>query len=109
MRSKLAIWEPVVKIDDGPRTHLNKAVVLHTAVSTSTDLYSWWQSGKAGPGVGAHFYVNKAGNLYQYVDTNRMTGHAFAANSFAVGIETWDGADPAHVPWNTAQIATIIA
>lgn len=103
-----AKYEPVIRIDDGPRPHLNKALVLHTAVSGAVDLYSFWQGGAAGPGVGAHFYINQSGDLYQYLDTDCRTGHAYAANDFAVGVETWDGGHPESTPWNAYQVATIL-
>src|SRR6266702_1313009 len=99
---KSCTYRPVSRIDDGTRNQ-RKAVVLHTAVSKATSLYDFWQGGTAGVGVGAHIYIAEDGHAEQYLDTSRKTGHAWAANAFTVGIETWDNADPAHTPWTSAQ------
>ncbi len=105
---KSCVHRPVAKIDDGPRDQ-RKAVVLHTAVSRATSLFDFWQGGSAGKGIGSHIYIAEDGHAEQYLDTSRETGHAFAANAFTVGIETWDNADPDHTPWTQAQLDKIIA
>jgi len=100
-----AVKEPVATLDHGPR-QLYRAVLLHTAVTSATDLYTYYRY--SGTSVGAHLYIDEHGGLYQYVDTTRQCYHAFTANSWTFGIETWDDRDPAHTPWTAAQLDTII-
>lgn len=76
-------------------------VVLHTAVSNSEKLKPWGT-------VTWHFYVNKYGKAYQFVDTQRvaycqMDGNYFGGKGF-ISIETWDGAGSV---WNGRNVATI--
>lgn len=105
-----ATYEPVPSIDDGLLVpNGGAAIVLHTCVCSDADLHDYWASGDAGAGVGAHLYVDSKGKLYQYLDTTRKTGHAFAANAFAVGLESYDGGNDPPGAWSAAQLATIIA
>lgn len=107
MISKLAKWEHVPTLDLGPRKPLSKALVLHTAVTAAHDLFSYYTS--SGTDIGAHFYLDADGTLYQFVDTDRQCAHAYAANPWSIALESWDGGDPAHTPWTQAQLDTIDA
>jgi hypothetical protein len=92
-------------VDDGLRDTSKKALILHTAVTTATDL-PFPDSSR--PGVGVHFYLLKDGSLHQYLDTDRQTGHAWDANSWAIGMESQDSgssADPGL--WTPNQLDTI--
>jgi hypothetical protein len=78
-------------------------VICHRAVSSAKDLYGYWNS----PGVvlESHFYINEAGTIYQYMDTNVRADANVDANAFAVSIETWDGGNtPDSMGWNSAQL-----
>ena len=100
-----AVKETVPTLDHGSRFP-NRAVMLHTAVTSVNDLYAYYKN--SGTSIGAHLYVAKDGTLYQYVDTARQCYHAFDANTWTFGIETWDNSDPAHTPWTEAQLNTIV-
>lgn len=107
MISSLATFEHVAAIDHGPRPHKNKAAVIHRPVSSATDLKSGYEN--TSTGFGAHFYINEKGKLFQYVDSDNECWHAFDANSFAVGIEIWDGAKTPPPDMNQAQLDTLDA
>ena len=89
-------YEPAAGIDDGALVPNGApAIVLHTCVCAAVDL-------KPTPnhGIGWHLYVNAAGKGFQYLDTTRRTGHAFAANSFAVS-----GRNSRNVSASAARVA----
>jgi hypothetical protein len=106
VKSKLATWEAVKCIDLGARSPKKKAAILHSAVTNASDLFAYWSTC---PGTGAQFYINEAGKLFQYVDSDHKCAHAWDANDWAIGIETWDGAQDPIPRWNDAQITTIVA
>jgi hypothetical protein len=96
-------------MNDGARETQYAAVVMHTngaKVPKDGDLFNWWSKG-AELHVGAHLQITNSGKLYQYLDTDRYTGHAWDANHWTVGVETEDDATPSK-PWTDAQIDTII-
>jgi N-acetylmuramoyl-L-alanine amidase len=116
MKLPFAKFEPVGRMDDGARDTRWNAVVLHTngaKTPTNGDLFDWWSHGSQ-PGVGAHIQVaweqpGKADDFtYQYLDTDRYTGHAWDANRWTVGVETEDGGNPA-TPWTDQQVDAIVA
>jgi hypothetical protein len=102
---KCALWKPVNQwVGKAHRAHLNKAVVLHTAatdIDETKGLYSKTYSGS----TGAHFYIRGDGIIEQYADSDAYLGHAWDANTFAAGVETWDGAQV--IQWNPAQLDAI--
>jgi hypothetical protein len=103
-----ATYKPVARMNDGPRENY-RAAILHTnggKVPADGDLYNWWMHGAA-PDIGAHLQVTWEGRVFQYLDTNRYTGHAWDANHWTVGIETEDGGDPSR-RWTNAQINSIV-
>jgi hypothetical protein len=98
-----ALKKPVKK-DPGDGLRIKKrALIIHTAVTDASSLYHYWYDHP----LETHFYINKAGVLEQYVDTDIECDHAFDANPWAMGVETWDGRDPERNPLNQAQLATI--
>lgn len=107
MIPKIATYEPVARIDNGPRQTQWHAAILHTAVSNASDLFSYW-NGSSPAGVGAHFYINEQGKVFCYLNSDRQTGHAWDANPWAIGIETWDGGKDPAPDWNPAQIGSIV-
>lgn len=90
-----------------------RSVVLHTAVSNSSDLYSYFSSGRTD--VESHFYIDKNGNVLQYMDTTVMAHCQLDGNDYGVSIETWDGAGSVwdgnnvnKIPaWNAKQVAAL--
>lgn len=107
---KCATWRPVAYQGLQLRTP-NAAVVFHTngaKVPADGSLYAWWSSqAKIGSQLGAHLQVANNGKIEQYVDTKYRIGHAWAANSFTVGIEFEDDANPSK-PYTDAQLASAI-
>jgi len=103
-----AIYKYVDRMNDGKREPYHAAIV-HTNGGKSPidgDLYHWWKYG-AEAGVGAHLQVGWKGNVFQYLDTIRYTGHAWDANHWTVGIETEDDGDPSK-PWTPAQVKSLV-
>jgi hypothetical protein len=100
------------------RRLLRRAAVLHTngaPAGTEGTLFHWWSAvaagkhePKVGRHIGAHFQITADGRIEQYVDTDLSLGHAFAANGFAIGIETEDDGHPGK-PWPDAQLEAIVA
>jgi hypothetical protein len=93
-----------------------KAAVLHTNGfdATNGSLFSGFSrnaSGARGPDyahVGAHFQVKNDGSIEQYIDSDLSVGHAWDANSFAIGIETEDDGQ-CRKKWTDAQVDSIVA
>lgn len=79
-----------------------RAVILHTAVSSASSLFGYFSS----VGDDSHFYVGPNGELEQYVDTEWSAYANRDANAFAISFESWDNRQI--IPWNPAQLATII-
>jgi hypothetical protein len=102
-------------VDLHPRTE-HKAAVLHTNGFDAPDgsLFSGFSKNASGGNgldklhVGAHFQVKNDGSIEQYVETDLTIGHAFAANAFAIGIETEDDGNCLK-RWTVAQVESIIA
>lgn len=83
-----------------------RAVILHTAVSTASSLFDFFQNNS---NLESHFYVDKNGRIEQYMDTEIMADANKNANDFAVSIESWDNGAPDKTPWNDPQIVAITA
>ena len=84
---------------------------LHTAVSNSPSLYTYFK----GPVAYSHFYVREDGTVEQYQDTALAARADYDGNPDTVSIETWDGyrknwqdGDP--VPaWTDKQVKALAA
>ena len=63
---------------------------LHTAVSSATSLFGYWQTNSRG--VYSHFYVREDGTVEQYVDTKYRAACDLDGNPDTISIESWDGA-----------------
>ena len=89
--------------DKEPSIHPT-CVIYHTAVSTGASLYAYFN--RSDVNVESHFYVPKSWDLAveQYQNTNRQADAQFDGNAYAISVESWDNADPDHVPWNDSQI-----
>lgn len=101
-----ARWRPISHNLGGQITP--RAVVWHTAVDggSTSSLFDWFNN-PARNGTSAHGFIAADGSMEQYADTSRLCGHAWAANSFALGIETHDGGHPEQ-PWSAGQVARMI-
>lgn len=78
-------------------------VVLHTAVSRGSSLFGYF--GRDDVHVESHIYV--PGDDYdveQYIDSERQADAQFYGNAYALSAESWDNADPEHVPWTDLQL-----
>jgi hypothetical protein len=115
MQSNLATVKLVPYVGLSRRSP-RKAAVLHTNGfdATNGSLFSGFSrnaSGANGPKklhVGAHFQIKNDGAIEQYVDTDLSIGHAWDANSFAIGIETEDDGH-CRKRWTDAQVDSSVA
>jgi hypothetical protein len=80
-----------------------RAVILHTAVSSSNSLFDFFQNSS---NLESHFYVTDSGAIEQYMDTRVQADANKNANGFAVSIETEDGREIR--PWTDPQLAALI-
>lgn len=79
-----------------------RRLVLHTAVSDRDSLFDLFNT----PGNAvAHFYIDRAGNVEQYVDTARRASAVLDGNHDCITVETWDGARV--IPWTDAQLTAL--
>jgi hypothetical protein len=85
-----AIWEPK-NIGDRARRNKGRGVVFHVAVSNSDDLHP-------GPDADWHFYVNRRGQIFQYIDTDYQCWAQSQGNKSLVGVETEGGLDDPDTP-----------
>lgn len=107
-----ASWNPLSANSRQPRIK-PVGVVLHTAVSDSRSLHSFFEGRSAG--VESHFYVREDGSIEQMMDTEvradcQLDGNSWLSNGTRYGfvsIETWDGGKPSTTPWNRAQFAAL--
>ena len=101
-------WYPKAKRRELPKSKTARfiaprSIVLHTGVTNSSSLYSFFD-GRSG-GVESHFYVGEDGTVVeQYVDTARRADCQLDGNDYAISIETWDGAGKV---WDGKRVADI--
>lgn len=106
-------WYPEAIRREIPRFRTRMTPVrvnLHTAVSSTTSLYSYF----AVPGrVCSHFYVRQDGTVEQYVDTAYRAAADLEGNADTISVESWDGylrtwrdGDPVP-PWTPAQVDSL--
>lgn len=101
-----AQWRPLAANVKQPRM-TPRVAILHTAVDApgNTDLWGWFTQS----GLEAHFFVHNDGTVTQYMDTGVVAEANYKANGFAISIETEDDGNPRATPWNTRQLAAIVA
>jgi hypothetical protein len=87
-------------------SYLARKIILHTAVSNWRSLEGTFLDGDAC----SHFYVDKDGNVEQYIDTDWVSAADLEGNKRSISIETWDGggipgvpSSLQHVEWNSDQ------
>ncbi len=80
-------------------------VVLHTAVDApgETDLHNYFA--RTDIGTESHFFIQKDGDIIQYIDTAVRADANFDANKRAISIETED--DGSTAPWTVEQVKSI--
>lgn len=77
---------------------------LHVAVSEASSLYGFF----SGAGVCSHFYVDKKGNVEQYIDTAYASQADLQGNYYTISVETQGGVNnPDGEPWTEAQIVAL--
>ena len=101
-----AAKRPVDRYQSG-RLHVRSAgmrrLVLHTAVSSADSMHGFFNvAGRATP----HFYVNDAGELEQYIDTDFCATACLFGNPDCIAVESSDNGGRRKV-WTAAQIETL--
>lgn len=101
-----AVWRPITIPGGNPGARTKgRAVVLHVAASEATSLFGFFNNN---PNANSHFYVNRAGVIEQYVDTDLQAWASMAANKNTISVETQGGVTNADAePWNDAQVAAL--
>jgi N-acetyl-anhydromuramyl-L-alanine amidase AmpD len=64
-----------------------RELVIHTVEGNNVEALHTWLTSPDEPNISVHFAVDKAGNVYQYVDTDDEAWHARDHNRFSIGIE----------------------
>lgn len=100
-RYSAATWKPLPEADREPLITATQ-VICHSAVSDAASLWPYFARDDVV--LESHFYVNEQGGVEEYIDTDRQADANLTANVRAISIETWDGRDPDHTPWNPAQL-----
>jgi hypothetical protein len=104
--------------NSAPRTKKIQGIVIHHGAGTKkSDLA---ELTTPGTDVSAHYYVDRAGNVYQLVPDDRVAWHAGKAilagetdvNGITLGIETEhttmpDAGGPIHTDWPPAQLKAL--
>lgn len=99
-----AKWQPLPE-NKTQSTIVPTQVVLHTAVDApgETNLHGYFARDDVA--TESHFFVQRDGDLFQYMDTTVRADAQFTANKRALSIETED--DGSLAPWTVEQIKTI--
>jgi hypothetical protein len=104
-RFPVAVWRPVTRYQSGP-LHVRatqRRLIFHTAISSAKSLHSFFQQpGRATP----HFYVNDAGNIEQYIDTDYRSTANLNGNHDCITVESSDEGGR-RLSWTDAQITTL--
>lgn len=100
-----ATFRPIRENSTEP-TIMPTQLILHSAVTRADSLWAFFQ--RSDVVVESHMYVQHDGDCEQYIDTNRQADANYKANVRAVSVETWDGGDPDHIPWNEPQLARMV-
>jgi hypothetical protein len=94
-----AIWQPVQQVGGALRPI---AVCLHHQAGNGNPAPVY-----ASRGVSAHFWLPRAGQPVQHVDSERQAWHGVAHNAYSLGVETEGcGAPPHAEPLSEHQLAT---
>lgn len=103
-RYSKAAWKPLPENSTQPKI-TPKQVILHSAVSKSSSLFTFFK--RRTVVVESHFYIDRDGDVEQYMDTGRKADANRWGNSRAISVETWDDGDPDRTPWTAAQIEAL--
>lgn len=81
-----------------------KRLTLHVAVSSAESLFDFFSKAQ----VVSHFYVTRAGKVYQYVDTKYRAAADLEGNSSSISVETQGGVKNANAEtWTQAQLESL--
>lgn len=105
MRYPKATWRPLRENDTEAFITATQCV-FHTAVTKADSLWAYFQ--RPSVVVESHGYIQEDGDAEQYIDYRRQADAQAAGNARAISWETWDNADPEHVPWNDKQLARMV-
>ena len=99
-----AVWMPIRA--NGTQSSITaRALVIHAPVdaegATGRSMYDWYNS----QGNETHFYIDKNGVLFQYLDTNIRGDAQYSANAFALSVEVHDGRG-SHPDWRATPPMT---
>jgi len=100
-----AEWRPLKENATEPIIKATQ-FILHSAVTKADSLWGYFQRDDVV--VESHLYVDHTGHVEQYIDLDRQADANYKANVRAISVETWDNADPDHVPWNDAQMHSLV-
>lgn len=101
-----AVWRPIPISPDRPRRRKGRGVCLHVAVSEAPSLFGFFSTSTSD----SHFYVNKAGVIEQYVDTDLVAYANADGNASLISVETQGGVtSPDTEPWTDAQLDGLAA
>lgn len=82
---------------------------LHVAVSNADSLFSMFSRSN---NACSHFYVNRKGEVEQYIDTKYRSASDMNGNDSTISVETEGGANPKTVnteEWSSAQVKALVA
>lgn len=102
-----ARYEPVTGHSDGPMRSYT-GIVLHCNAAESEDLHNFFQDSSGATGVSSHFQVDKAGVIWQYIDTSQQAWCQGDGNADYLSIESEGEADELATPEQVASIARIL-
>jgi hypothetical protein len=100
-----------------PHAIQRKSTIRHPQRTETRGIVIHWTAGHKGgdlatldgPNVDCHFYVDKAGEVYQFLDSSSMAWHAFhTANCTCLGIEH-EGFGEAWTPAQLESSAQVVA
>lgn len=100
-----ATWRPLAENKTEPLINATQ-LIFHTAVSNADSLFAFFS--RPDVVVESHGYIQRDGDAEQYIDYDRQADANAKANVRAISWETWDGRDPAHIPWNDAQLDRMV-
>lgn len=99
------VFRPLPENDTEPAIEATQ-LIFHSAVSRGDSLFGYFD--KPGVNVESHLYVQADGGTEQYIDTARQADANYRANDTAISVESWDNADPDHLPWTEAQMERLV-
>lgn len=104
-RYSKAAWRPLPEQNTEPAIAATQ-MVFHSAVTKARSIWGYFN--RSDVKVESHNYVDERGHCEQYIDWDHQADAQGRGNARALSVETWDNMDPARVPWNDAQMDTLV-